>query len=74
MTIKYISNSGPYSITVRSTKTNKIYILKFHRDKQEWYCSCPQYVYRGKTCKHVRALMAGEIDSPQEICKIDEFA
>ncbi len=34
-----------------------------HRDG--WHCSCPDYIYRGMTCKHLRAMMQEERDLAQ---------
>jgi predicted nucleic acid-binding Zn finger protein len=56
-----------------SVSSGEVYSLRWNKEKKGWYCSCPSYIYRGKTCKHIRAFMAGELDNP-DIEKVDEFS
>jgi len=43
---------GPYSATVQSENGGKIYEIDYKLQT----CTCPDHVYRGTRCKHIRAV------------------
>jgi hypothetical protein len=44
-----------YRREVKSTSSNRTYIVAKNRTTGEWGCSCPGWIHH-RTCKHLKAL------------------
>ena len=50
---------------VPSSKGDKEYTITLN-DKDEYSCSCPNWIYRRAQCKHIQAVQDGEYDGEEQ--------
>ena len=52
------------------TNPDKIYIVSLTKNG-EYQCSCPQWIFRRKECKHIKMIKEREIDNPRFSERLD---
>lgn len=52
---------------IRSESSSRVYRIAQNKTGRWWGCSCPSWIYRGRECKHLRALSLPGKYQPYEV-------
>lgn len=66
---KYLLPDGPQWVNrfqIKSSSSNRLYVISQHKTKRHWGCSCPAWLIRRK-CKHLQVLQLPCHEQPHEI-------